>query len=186
MSTSTDEQIRELGHRWADAERRGDVAALEALTTADFTLVGPRGFVLDKEQWLDRYRSGDFSTAALAWRDVDVREYGDAAVAIGTYAQEAAYQGSPSNGEFRSTHVFIRVLQILVACFLLYTWARGERIIRRSRSRSPMPRATLRSFRSASCRCSPRRAGRKLCASRCDRDRPDNREPAGCRDISRR
>ena len=33
MSTSTDEQIHELGRRWADAERRGDVVALEALTT---------------------------------------------------------------------------------------------------------------------------------------------------------
>ena len=78
------------------------------LVADDFRLVGPFGFVLDKEQWLDRYRSGDFSTSALAWTDVDVREYGDTAVAIGTYSQEAAYQGAPSNGEFRSTHVYVR------------------------------------------------------------------------------
>ena len=107
MSTSTDEQIRELGHRWADAERRGDVAALEALTTADFTLVGPRGFVLDKEQWLDRYRTGALVTRALTWDEVQVRDYGSAAVAIGRHTQEAAYQGHPSDGSFRATHIYI-------------------------------------------------------------------------------
>ena len=107
-TTTTTDQIHDLGSRWVDAEVAGDVAALADMVTDDFRLVGPFGFVLDKEQWLDRYRSGDFSTSALAWTDVDVREYGDTAVAIGTYSQEAAYQGAPSNGEFRSTHVYVR------------------------------------------------------------------------------
>ena len=107
MSTTTDE-IRELGDRWVAAEVGGDVSTLETLVTDDFRLVGPFGFVLDKEQWLDRYRSGDFATSRLSWDDVDVRGYGDAAVAIGTQNQQAAYKGTPSNGAFRITHVFIR------------------------------------------------------------------------------
>jgi ketosteroid isomerase-like protein len=108
MMTTTTAQIRDVGARWVDAELAADVDTLDALATDDFRLVGPFGFVLDKEQWLDRYRSGDFSTAALAWRDVDVRAYGDSAVAIGTQSQEAAYKGLPSNGEFRISHVFVR------------------------------------------------------------------------------
>jgi ketosteroid isomerase-like protein len=107
MTTTTD-QIRDLGARWVDAELAADVDVLDGLATEDFRLVGPFGFVLDKSQWLDRYRSGDLSTTALSWHDVDVREYGDSAVAIGTQSQEAAYRGSPSNGDFRSTHVFVR------------------------------------------------------------------------------
>jgi ketosteroid isomerase-like protein len=107
MTTTTDE-IRDLGARWVDAELAADVDTLDALATDDFRLGGPVGFVLDKQQWLDRYRSGDFSTSALAWSDVDVRDYGDSAVAIGTQSQEAAYKGSPSNGEFRITHIFVR------------------------------------------------------------------------------
>ena len=106
--TTTTAQIRDLGARWVAAELAADTDTLDALATDDFRLVGPFGFVLDKEQWLDRYRSGDFSTAALDWRDVDVREYGDSAVAIGTQSQEAAYKGSPSNGEFRISHIFVR------------------------------------------------------------------------------
>jgi ketosteroid isomerase-like protein len=98
--TTTTAQIRDVGARWVDAELAADVDTLDALATDDFRLVGPFGFVLDKEQWLDRYRSGDFSTAALDWRD--------SAVAIGTQSQQAAYKGSPANGEFRISHVFVR------------------------------------------------------------------------------
>jgi ketosteroid isomerase-like protein len=106
--TTTTEQIRTTGDRWVAAELAGDVDALDRMATEDFRLVGPLGFVLDKSQWLDRYRSGDFATTELSWRDVDVREYGSAAVSIGLQSQEAAYQGHPSNGDFRITHVWVR------------------------------------------------------------------------------
>jgi ketosteroid isomerase-like protein len=108
MTTTTAAQIHDLGKRWIDAELAGDADALDTLATDDFHLVGPFGFVLDKQQWLDRYRSGDFATTALSWHDVKVREYGDSVVTIGTQSQQAAYKGSPSNGDFRITHVFVR------------------------------------------------------------------------------
>jgi ketosteroid isomerase-like protein len=108
MTTTTADQIRDLGSRWVDAELRADADTLDTLATDDFHLVGPFGFVLDKEQWLDRYRSGDLATTALTWHDVDVREYADCVVTIGTQSQHAAYRGSPSDGDFRITHVFVR------------------------------------------------------------------------------
>ncbi len=104
----THNKIRELGRRWADAEERGDADALSALTVEDFTLVGPLGFVLDKQQWLDRYRSGDFVTHSLQWDEVSVRDYGTAAIAIGRQTQRAAYRGAASDGQFRITHVVVR------------------------------------------------------------------------------
>ncbi len=106
--TVTNDQVRLVGSRWVDAELAADVDTLDTLASDDFRLVGPFGFVLDKQQWLDRYRSGDFATTALTWHDVDVREYGDSVITIGTQSQEAAYKGSPTNGDFRITHVFVR------------------------------------------------------------------------------
>ncbi len=106
--TTTTEEIRELGERWAAAEVAGDTKTLGSILTDDFHLVGPFGFVLDREQWLDRYRSGDFRTTALRWHDVDVRDYGDAAIAIGTQSQQAAYKDTPNNGDFRISHVLVR------------------------------------------------------------------------------
>jgi len=107
-TTSVNDQIREVGDRWVRAEAAGDVDALAAIVTDDFRLVGPFGFVLDKEQWLDRYRSGDFVTTTLSWHDVESRIYGDTVVAIGTQSQAAAYKGTASDGEFRVSHVFVR------------------------------------------------------------------------------
>lgn len=104
--TTTDD-ILQSGARWAEAEQRGDVDALDALTTDDFTLVGPVGFVLDKQQWLGRYRSGAFRTDSLSWDEVTVRDYGSAAVAIGKQTQRAEFQGQRADGEFRTTHVFV-------------------------------------------------------------------------------
>ena len=75
MTTTTSDQIHDLGSRWVDAELAADVQALDTLATDDFRLVGPFGFVLDKQQWLDRYRSGDLATTVLTWHDVDLREY---------------------------------------------------------------------------------------------------------------
>ena len=106
--TNSADVIRAIGSTWVDAELAADVETLDALATDDFRLVGPFGFVLDKQQWLDRYRSGDFATTTLTWHDVDVRVYGDSVVTIGTQSQRGAYKGSPANGDFRITHVFVR------------------------------------------------------------------------------
>lgn len=108
MHASTDETIRELGRRWADAEQRGDVATLDAITADNFTLVGPAGFVLNKQQWLDRYRTGALVTRSLNWDEIEVRDYAEAAVAIGCLTQQATYQDHPADGRFRATHIAVR------------------------------------------------------------------------------
>jgi ketosteroid isomerase-like protein len=105
---STEQEIRDLGKRWADAEQRGDVKTLRSLTADDFTLVGPLGFILDKEQWLDRYRTGALVTRSLVWDEINVRDYGSTAVVIGRHTQHAAHQGTPADGRFRGTHVVVR------------------------------------------------------------------------------
>jgi ketosteroid isomerase-like protein len=106
--TATIDFVRELGERWTHAEIAGDTVALAAMVTDDFRLVGPYGFVLDRRQWLDRYDSGRMVTAELTWHDIEIRDYGDAAIAIGTQTQRAAYEGAPNEGSFRVSHYFVR------------------------------------------------------------------------------
>jgi hypothetical protein len=48
--TSTADQIRELVARWVATELDADIATLDDVVTDDFHLVGPYGFVLDKQQ----------------------------------------------------------------------------------------------------------------------------------------
>ena len=106
--TSTLHQLAELDRDVTRAEVDGDVATLDALSTHDFMLVGPVGFVLDKRQWLDRYRGGGLRTIALAFEDAVTRVHGDCAIRIGRHVQEAEFQGRPVNGEFRATHIAVR------------------------------------------------------------------------------
>jgi ketosteroid isomerase-like protein len=107
MDTDTTD-IRELDNSWAAAEQVADAAALDALAVPDFQLVGPLGFVLDKQQWVQRYRSGDLHITTLEWAVASVRVYGDTAVTIGTHTQTGDYRGRPIGGAFRSTHVAVR------------------------------------------------------------------------------
>ncbi|HEY3713538.1 MAG TPA: nuclear transport factor 2 family protein [Jatrophihabitantaceae bacterium] len=107
--TDTANEIRSLGERWVDAELRGDADALDALAVADFALVGPLGFVLTRQQWLGRFGNGDFEMHSLTWDEVEVRDYCPAAIAIGRQTQQASYRGAPSDGQFRVTHIAIRV-----------------------------------------------------------------------------
>jgi len=108
MTTDTRAEILALGARWAEAERHADTAVLAELAADDFRLVGPFGFVLDKAQWLGRYAPGALVTSSLTWDEVEVRDFGQTAIAIGKQTQQASYQGRPADGQFRVTHVFVR------------------------------------------------------------------------------
>ena len=107
VKTKTTE-LQQLGQDWAQAELKGDVNFLDRLLTPDFVGIGPRGFVLNKEQWLDRHRSGSFKYSLLAWQDTQAWLYGDSAVMVGIQNQEATYEGQSSNGKFRGSQFFVR------------------------------------------------------------------------------
>lgn len=106
--TTTEQEILALGAEWASAEQTGDVGRLDALADDGFRLVGPFGFVLDKTQWLERYRSRDLVTTQLTWDEVSVADHGDVAISIGRQTQRATYQGRAADGTFRVSHVFAR------------------------------------------------------------------------------
>jgi 3-oxoacyl-[acyl-carrier protein] reductase len=101
--------IAELETAWSQAEMGADIGTLEAISTPDFMLVGPLGFVLDKRQWLERYRSGDLVTGSLSLEDSAIRVYGAAAVTTARHIQRASYRGQPVDGQFRTTHITVRV-----------------------------------------------------------------------------
>jgi mannose-6-phosphate isomerase-like protein (cupin superfamily) len=96
-------EVRRLGQRWADAELRGDADDLEPLLADDFVLVGPLGFVLDRQQYLGSRRSGDLRHTSFVWEDVHVHVHDRAAVAVGTQTQQTTYQGRDASGRFRVT-----------------------------------------------------------------------------------
>src|SRR6516165_7058448 len=53
--------------QWAAAESEGDVDTLTSLLHADFRGDDPRGFVLTKQEWLDRHRGGEVTARRFQW-----------------------------------------------------------------------------------------------------------------------
>jgi ketosteroid isomerase-like protein len=101
-------QVKALSEGWVAAELRGDTAFLAGVLADDFVGIGPRGFMLTKDEWIQRHQSGALRYAALTLDDVRVRAYGEAAVLVGREAQTATYQGQAVPGEFRTTQIWVR------------------------------------------------------------------------------
>jgi len=104
-----EQEVLRLADAWATAELRGDTAFLESTLTDDFIGIGPLGFMLTKQEWLARHRSGDLKYESFNLDEVKVRVYNDAAILTGRQVQHAAYRGNPIQGQFRITLVFVQL-----------------------------------------------------------------------------
>ncbi len=106
---NTEQQVRALAQEWIAAELRGDSALLDRTLADDFVAVGPRGFTLTKQEWIQRLQSGALHYDALTLDEARVRVYGsDTAIMVARETQAATYQGQPMPGEFRTTLVWVR------------------------------------------------------------------------------
>jgi Domain of unknown function (DUF4440) len=104
-------QLERLGEDWAAAELGGDTVTLGRILAEDFVAVGPRGFMLSREQWLFRHDSGSLTYEAFEWGEVQVRVHSNAAVMVGRQAASAVYEDGAMRHEiqdqFRATLAFL-------------------------------------------------------------------------------
>jgi hypothetical protein len=103
-----DDEILGLVHGWAAAEQDNDAAALDRLLAPDFVGVGAAGFVLTREQWLQRFGNG-LRNSAFVVEQPQVHHYGTAtAVVVGIDAQETSFGDRDVSGRFRFTLTAVR------------------------------------------------------------------------------
>jgi ketosteroid isomerase-like protein len=92
---------------WAQAELTGDTAILASHLVEDFVGVGPLGFLLPKQAWLNRFAQG-LSYDEFALEQTQVRRYGDMAVVVGQQNQNGSMGSSPlPYGAVRATLVLL-------------------------------------------------------------------------------
>ena len=99
--------VLDLIRRWAAAEEQNDAGALDGLLAGEFAGVGPFGFILTRDQWLARFANG-LVNRSFTVTDLQVRDYGTAAVGIGVLVQETSWQGTDNSGRFRVTLIAVR------------------------------------------------------------------------------
>lgn len=101
------DDVRQIQDRFDHAELTGDRETLRELIADDFLSIGPRGFVLDKEQWINRH--DEFTYHVLDTGEVDVRTYdGDVAIVRDVQRNRATYQGHDVAVNTRVSQVWVR------------------------------------------------------------------------------
>ena len=103
-----EENLEKLAQALTNAERKGDVAFLAHTLADDFVGIGPRGFILTKDEWLARHKSGDLRYESFGLDEVRIRVYGDAAVLTGRESVKLKYRGEDQQAELRTTEIFVK------------------------------------------------------------------------------
>src|SRR5215831_10453405 len=93
--------------QWSAAEQAADTGRLETLLTDDFAGIGPLGFILPRQAWLARHRSGDLRYDSFGLTGVQTRVYGQAAVVTARNNTRGSYQGHPIPEATRATLVLV-------------------------------------------------------------------------------
>jgi hypothetical protein len=94
-----------LQEAFDQAELHDDRERLRELIDDDFVSIGPRGFLLDKEQWIDRH--DQFSYGELVTSEIDVRVYDGAAIVRGVQRNRSRYEDEELELAFRVGHVWM-------------------------------------------------------------------------------
>jgi hypothetical protein len=90
----------DLVREWSAAEAANDAERLDAMLAPNFVGVGPLGFVLERGQWLMRFRGG-LQNRAFTVEAPAAYDHGSAVVVVGVLDQQTSYQGRDNSGRFR-------------------------------------------------------------------------------------
>ena len=87
---------------------KGDVAALEKVTSDDYTLINMNGQMSDKSQMISNFRSGQTKLTSDEVSDMKVRVYGDTAVVTGKADIKGTLGGKDATGQIMFTRVYVK------------------------------------------------------------------------------
>jgi uncharacterized protein (TIGR02246 family) len=102
------EEIKRLEEARNQAILTGDAAALERMTTDDYTFVTLKGELRTKADIVKGFASGSFKYQSRSISDLKVRVYGEAAIVTGRSVQEGTENGKDYSGSYRFTRVYVK------------------------------------------------------------------------------
>jgi ketosteroid isomerase-like protein len=101
-------EILALENQWATAIERQDAAAFERLAAEDFRFIEEDGQVLNRAQYIAARSHNPENVESAVQGEIEIRQYGDAAIATG-YSTIRGTRGSvPFVSRFRWTDVYVR------------------------------------------------------------------------------
>ena len=101
-------EVAEVERQWAQAQVKGDVAALGRIYADDIVYVHSGGDVDTRARLLERVGKGSLRYQKLELVDPKVRVYGEAAVVNGAFDVSVQVDGQPVNHRVLYVHVYSR------------------------------------------------------------------------------
>jgi hypothetical protein len=99
------ETIRKLQDEFDHAELHADIETLQRLLTDDFLSIGPKGFMLDKQEWINRHVHFRYDT--LDTSDMDIRLYDNTAIVRNILTNTATYNDEHVEFTLRVSQVWV-------------------------------------------------------------------------------
>jgi ketosteroid isomerase-like protein len=90
------------------AQVRNDLAFLDRVVADDFTIIHANGDLLTKAQWMADKRSGATRWQSLQPSQIQVRVYGNTAVANNRMTVNGRLRGAPFAGQTRQSSTFVK------------------------------------------------------------------------------
>lgn len=100
-----DHEFRTLEEAWMRAVQRKDLLALDAMLAPDYVYTASGQGRWSRQQWLETVAVYDLNH--FTFLDVETRLYGDVAVVLARYRQEARVAGAVRGGDFLITDVWV-------------------------------------------------------------------------------
>jgi ketosteroid isomerase-like protein len=101
-------EILALENQWATAIERQDAAAFERLAAEDFRFIEEDGHVLNRAQYIAARSHNPENVESAVQDEIEVRQYGDVAIATGRSTIRGTRGGVPFVYRFRWTDVYVR------------------------------------------------------------------------------
>lgn len=105
-----DEQaVRQMLGELSAALGRNDGAGLDRIYADSYTFVGDTGVMTTKAQRLAAFKSGELKYESISFDDVNVRMYGNTAVATFRVTSKVKTNGKDAGGQFMTTATFVKM-----------------------------------------------------------------------------
>ena len=100
--------IKQLEHDWVDAVKANDTDKLGQILADDWAGIGPDGEKINKQAYLDMYKSGKSKVESIDLGSIEVKVIGTVAIAQGTDKEKSTYDGKDSSGKYAWMDVFAK------------------------------------------------------------------------------
>ena len=101
-------EILALENQWATAIERQDATAFERLAAEDFRFIEEDGQVLNRAQYIAARSHNPDNVESAVQDEIEIRQYGDAAIATGRSTIRGTRGSVPFVSRFRWTDVYVR------------------------------------------------------------------------------